>query len=77
MQPDLHICKNCNNSFSGKYCNHCGEKLYREKDKKVSHLFKFLELIHKLAYVKWYKWQILQFNIILISMTKLIYNVEL
>ena len=39
MQPGVHICKNCNNSFSGKYCNHCGEKLYSEKDKKVSHFF--------------------------------------
>jgi len=39
MQPVVHICKNCNNSFSGKYCNHCGEKLYHEKDKSVFHLF--------------------------------------
>jgi hypothetical protein len=39
MQPDVHICKNCNNSFSGKYCSHCGEKVYSEKDKSVFHLF--------------------------------------
>src|SRR6478736_8508316 len=39
MQPAVHICKNCNNSFSGKYCNHCGEKLYHEKDRSVFHLF--------------------------------------
>lgn len=39
MQPDLHTCKNCNNSFSGKYCNQCGEKVYSEKDKSVFHFF--------------------------------------
>jgi hypothetical protein len=39
MQPVVHICKNCNNSFSGKYCNQCGEKVYGEKDKSVVHLF--------------------------------------
>jgi Protein of unknown function (DUF3667) len=39
MQPTAHICKNCNNSFSGKYCNQCGEKVYSEKDKSVFHLF--------------------------------------
>ncbi len=32
-------CKNCDNTFTGKYCNECGEKLYSEKDKKLSHLF--------------------------------------
>ena len=39
MQPVVHTCKNCNNSFSGKYCNQCGEKVYSEKDKSVFHLF--------------------------------------
>ena len=39
MQPVDHICKNCNHSFSGKYCNQCGEKVYHEKDKSVLHLF--------------------------------------
>lgn len=37
LQP--HVCKNCNNRFSGKYCNACGEKIYTEKDKKISYLF--------------------------------------
>ena len=32
-----HICKNCGHVFSGNYCNHCGEKLYTEKDKNVLH----------------------------------------
>lgn len=32
-------CKNCGNHFSGKFCNACGEKVYTDKDKKVSHLF--------------------------------------
>lgn len=39
MQTASQICKNCNQSFSGKYCNHCGEKLYSEKDKSVWHFF--------------------------------------
>ena len=39
MQPVTHICKNCKNQFTGKYCNQCGEKVYGEKDKSVFHLF--------------------------------------
>ena len=39
MQPVTQICKNCNHSFTGKYCNRCGEKVYDEKDKSVVHLF--------------------------------------
>ena len=39
MQPSVHICKNCNKQFSGNYCNHCGEKVYHERDKSVLHLF--------------------------------------
>ncbi|MBC7867177.1 MAG: DUF3667 domain-containing protein [Gloeobacteraceae cyanobacterium ES-bin-316] len=33
------ICKNCGNHFIGKFCNNCGEKIYSDKDKLVSHLF--------------------------------------
>jgi Protein of unknown function (DUF3667) len=33
------ICKNCGHHFSGKFCNACGEKIYTDKDKKLSHLF--------------------------------------
>lgn len=32
------ICKNCGNSFSGKFCNNCGEKVYTEKDRSVKHI---------------------------------------
>ena len=39
MQPATHTCKNCNQHFTGKYCNRCGEKVYDEKDKSVVHLF--------------------------------------
>ena len=39
MQPNPLICKNCGNSFTGKYCNQCGEKVYGEKDKSVFHFF--------------------------------------
>jgi hypothetical protein len=34
-----HNCKNCHNNFKGNYCNYCGEKVYSERDKKISHLF--------------------------------------
>ena len=30
-------CKNCNNHFTGKYCNRCGEKVYTEHDKSFVH----------------------------------------
>jgi hypothetical protein len=39
MQPNPHICKNCGNHFTGKFCNQCGEKVYSEKDKSVFHFF--------------------------------------
>jgi hypothetical protein len=37
MEHTSLICKNCGGSFLGKYCNSCGEKVYDEKDKKMSH----------------------------------------
>src|SRR5215510_13853095 len=40
MQPTIVTCKNCGYQFHGKYCTHCGEKVYGEHDKKLSH---FLE----------------------------------
>ena len=33
------ICKSCGNQFSGKFCNQCGEKVYSDHDKKLSHFF--------------------------------------
>lgn len=39
MYDTPHTCKNCGNSFAGKFCNQCGEKIYSEQDKSVSHLF--------------------------------------
>lgn len=32
-------CKSCGNPFKGKYCNQCGEKVYKESDRKITHLF--------------------------------------
>jgi Protein of unknown function (DUF3667) len=32
------VCKNCGSLFSGKFCNNCGEKVYADKDRSVSHL---------------------------------------
>lgn len=37
-------CKACGNAFDGNYCNECGEKVYTEKDKKLSHIFE--EVVH-------------------------------
>lgn len=31
-------CKACGNSFTGKYCNQCGEKVYTDHDKSVVHV---------------------------------------
>lgn len=44
MNKPTITCKNCNNNFAGKYCNHCGEKVYQEKDRKIIHLFE--EVFH-------------------------------
>lgn len=33
------VCKNCGNSFYGKFCNQCGEKVYGKKDRSLLHLF--------------------------------------
>ena len=39
MMNDMMVCKNCGNEFTGKYCNSCGEKVYAEKDRRITHLF--------------------------------------
>jgi hypothetical protein len=39
MEHTPLTCKNCNKSFFGAYCNSCGEKVYAESDKKMSHFF--------------------------------------
>src|SRR6476620_2272424 len=44
MQPTLVTCPSCGNNFTGNYCNHCGEKLITEHDKKLSHVFE--EALH-------------------------------
>jgi hypothetical protein len=36
---ETHNCKNCGNNFTGKFCNQCGEKVYTDHDKKLSHFF--------------------------------------
>jgi len=36
-KPEQHTCKHCGNSFTGKYCNKCGEKVYSEHDKSLFH----------------------------------------
>lgn len=32
------MCKHCGNQFKGNYCNVCGEKVYHEHSKKITHL---------------------------------------
>lgn len=32
-----HTCKNCQQTFAGRYCNYCGEKLYTDHDRTFSH----------------------------------------
>ncbi len=39
MQPILITCKNCGHQFTGKYCSECGEKVYTDHDRKLSHFF--------------------------------------
>lgn len=38
MENNTIICKNCGNHFTGKFCNQCGEKAYRDQDRKILHL---------------------------------------
>jgi hypothetical protein len=39
MQSNRHTCRNCHHSFSGNYCNNCGEKSFHDKDKSLGHVF--------------------------------------
>lgn len=41
-------CKNCGHPVGDTYCSHCGEKVYSEKDKKLSHLLE--EVFHFLTH---------------------------
>jgi hypothetical protein len=43
-----NICKNCGNSFTGKYCNLCGEKVYGERDRSVMYILE--EALHFLTH---------------------------
>lgn len=44
----LHSCKSCGNEFAGKYCNLCGEKVFDEHSKSLSHLGE--EVVHFLTH---------------------------
>ena len=43
-----HTCQNCANTFSGKYCNACGEKAFEHHDRSFKHLFE--EVFHFLTH---------------------------
>lgn len=36
---EMHVCLNCSNEFSGKFCNKCGEKVISQRDRTVMHYF--------------------------------------
>lgn len=42
------ICKNCGHTFTGHYCNNCGEKVYSSHDKSLLHIAE--ELLHFLTH---------------------------
>jgi hypothetical protein len=44
----MNQCKNCQNLFTGKFCNQCGQKVYHETDKSVMHLIE--EIFHFLTH---------------------------
>ncbi|RYY30027.1 MAG: DUF3667 domain-containing protein [Chitinophagaceae bacterium] len=44
----VNTCKNCNQSFTGNYCNYCGEKVYSGHDKEIKHVFE--EVFHFLTH---------------------------
>ena len=48
MSQPLIECKNCGNHFNGRYCNHCGEKVYDQKDKSVVHILE--EVFHFISH---------------------------
>jgi hypothetical protein len=49
MQPPATTtCKNCGYSFTGNYCNNCGEKLFSQHDKSIWHLFE--ESLHFISH---------------------------
>ncbi|MEO5946369.1 MAG: DUF3667 domain-containing protein [Chitinophagaceae bacterium] len=50
MERNNLTCKNCGNQFAGNYCNTCGEKVYHEEHKKISHLFE--EVVHFVTHVE-------------------------
>jgi len=45
---EVTICKNCGISFTGNYCNNCGEKNYHEHDKTIHHVLH--EVVHFLTH---------------------------
>lgn len=50
MERNNLTCKSCGNQFAGNYCNACGEKVYHEEHKKISHLFE--EVVHFVTHVE-------------------------
>jgi Protein of unknown function (DUF3667) len=44
----METCKNCQNQFTGKFCNACGQKVYTDSDKSLKHIF--TELFHFLTH---------------------------
>jgi len=51
MHPphEMNTCKACHNSFTGKYCNICGEKVVSEHDKSMAHIAE--EVFHFISHL--------------------------
>ncbi|MDX2250047.1 MAG: DUF3667 domain-containing protein [Bacteroidia bacterium] len=55
----LHICKNCENEFSGNYCNECGQHLEGDEPPSVSgillyHFYHFLHNFRDFMFTSWH-----------------------
>jgi len=48
QENDNHQCVSCNNTFSGIYCNNCGEKVVKKEEQKLSYFLG--QIIDELAF---------------------------
>ena len=53
--PAEHTCKSCNNTFTGLYCNQCGEKVIEPKDRSMRTFLSNILLFVSLADSRFFK----------------------
>lgn len=51
---EQHTCISCENTFSGPYCNECGEKVLRQQDRTIRHIIG--DLINALTFAETKLW---------------------